>query len=289
MRLLYYFILLPISRLPESFQYGLAKFLKWILKDVVKYRRSLIEKNLSICFPSASEEVRTGYLNDFYANLSHIVIESISAFSLSNEVAESRLKVMNPEVLDKLFDMGKDVIITGGHYTNWETATLSASQVKHDVYALYKPLKNVFMEGKVQGSRSKFGVHMISIKDFKVYMIEAHETPRAFIFGIDQSPRKNSAEWITFLGRDTLVFTGPERLSKEFNMAVVSGNIRRAGRGKYELFYELLVENPQETEPMQITEVTMEAVEKQIIAYPGDWLWSHNRWKHHKEEMTDAQ
>jgi Kdo2-lipid IVA lauroyltransferase/acyltransferase len=279
MRLLYYFILLPISRLPESFQYGLAKLLNWILKDVVRYRRPLIEKNLALCFPSANEEVRIGYLNDFYAN----------AFSLPKKSAESRMTVMNPEVLNRLFDLGKDVIITGGHYTNWETATLTARQLKHEVYALYKPLKNVFIDGQVQGSRSKFGVHMISIKDFRSYMSEPHDRPRAFIFGIDQSPRKNSAEWITFLGRDTLVFTGPERISKEFNMAVVSGQIRRSGRGKYELFYEVLFENPLETRQMQITEVTMKEVEKQILEYPGDWLWSHNRWKHHKSEGTHAQ
>ena len=288
MRLVYYFILLPISYLPRTWQYRLARFIKVILRDVIRYRRRLIQTNLALCFPEVSDSARKQYLNDFYANLSQIIIESISAFSLTEKQASERLRVVNPDILDRFFKEGRDVIITGGHFANWEAATLSANQIKHDLYALYKPLKNTFMEKKVKDSRSKFGIHMISIKDFRRYMEEPHTKPRAFLFGIDQSPRKSSGEWVTFLGRESMVFTGPERLSKEYDMAIVSGRLRRIARGKYEITYEVLFEKPHETKEMEITIATMKDVESLIHERPGDWLWSHNRWKHSKSSAQDV-
>lgn len=282
MILLYYLVLLPISILPSSLQYGLARVLKFILKTLVGYRRKLIRSNLELCFPEMEEEKRKKVLDAFYWNLSQVILESISAFSLTEKEAALRCHVKNPEVLNELFTQNRDVIITGGHYANWEAITLTANQVNHDLYALYKPLKNAFMDEKVTVSRSKFGVKMISIKDYRQHIEEYHETPRAFIFGIDQSPRKDSGEWIRFLNRDTMVFTGPERLAKKYNMAVVTGRLVRVGRGQYEIEYELLFDRPNDTEPLEITKRTMEDVQIMIVNKPSDWLWSHNRWKHSK-------
>ena len=286
MAVLYYLILRPISMLPLSLQYGLGRFIKFILMRVVGYRKKLIQTNLELCFPSLGETERNEVVDAFYWNLSQIIIESISAFSLNDEEASSRCIVKNPEVLDSLFEQNRDVIITGGHYANWEAITLTASQIKHDLYALYKPLKNKFMDEKVTASRCKFGVKMISINDYRQHMEEAHERPRAFIFGIDQSPRKDSGEWITFLGRDTMVFTGPERLAKQYNMAVVAGRLVRTYRGRYEITYELLFDQPEKTAPMEITNRTMADVEQLVREKPSDWLWSHNRWKHNKNQAV---
>jgi KDO2-lipid IV(A) lauroyltransferase len=286
MAILYYLILLPLSFLPLPLQFGLGRLIKFILKNVVGYRKKMIRKNLELCFPSLSDSQRDEVMDAFYWNLSQIIVESISAFSLSEKEAASRCRVKNPEVLDSLFEQNRDVIITGGHYANWEAITLTASQIKHDLYALYKPLKNEFMDEKVTASRCKFGVKMISIKDFRPHMEEPHKKPRAFIFGIDQSPRRDSGEWMTFLGRDTMVFTGPERLAKQYDMAVVAGRLERTVQGRYEIYYELLFDQPNRTASMEITKRTMEDVEQLIRKKPSDWLWSHNRWKHKKNHIA---
>jgi len=255
---------------------------------VFRYRRGLIQKNMAICFPEKRAQELKKYESDFYNNLSMIILESIAAFSLSKKTAQERMAVLNPEVINHFFDQGKDVIITGGHYANWESATLSANLIKHDLYALYKPMKNKFMESKVKTSRCKFGVKMISVKEYRKYLEEEHKTPRAFLFGIDQSPRKSSGEWIDFLGRDTMVFTGPERLSKEYDLPVISGILKRKSKGQYTIEYKLLFEHPRETSDMEITKVTMKEVEDLVQENPGDWLWSHNRWKHTKSDDADA-
>ena len=50
--------------------------------------------------------------------------------------------------------------------------------------------------------------------------------------------------------------------------------------------YEILEENPRETEETEITEMCIRRVEEQILAKPHNWLWTHRRWKHKRQDST---
>lgn len=284
MKLFYYLILRPLSILPEGIRKPLSSLTAFILYRVVGYRRKMIEKNLALCFPEKDQAWVQRTTKYFYQNLGDVITESIQAFSISRQAAIRRIHAVNPQVLTDLHEEGKSVILTGGHYVNWEAMTLLGDRIEHEVYALYKPLKNVFMNNKVQSSRGKFGTTMISIKDYRRYFTELEERPKLFIFGIDQSPRKGKGIWMNFLNRETLVFTGPERLAKEFDLAIVMGRMSRTGKGRYELKYELLTKDPRSTAEKEITIATTRDVEEQVIENPSGWLWSHNRWKHERED-----
>lgn len=284
MELLYYLILKPISLLPRRILYIISDVLAYFLHKVFKYRRSLIEKNLAISFPDKNSIWIQETTKTFYRNIADVIVESIQAFSMSTAQGDVRINVINPEVLQKCFDKGRSVIITGGHYVSWESTTFIADQIPHSLFALYKPLKNKFMEKKIKSSREATGTNMIPISEFRPYFEEKGVKPRAFIFGIDQSPRKNRGIWMNFLNRESLVFTGPERLSKEFDVDIVAGRVERLGRGRYEVRFELLFDNPRSTDDNEITITTNRDLERQILRNPANWLWSHNRWKHSRDD-----
>ncbi len=284
MRFLYYLVLKPLSLLPRGVLYLISDFLSFLLYRVFQYRRVLVEKNLAISFPDKGQDWIEVQTRMFYRNLADVIVESIQAFSMGPKQGQYRITVANPEVLQASFDKGRSVIITGGHYVSWESLTFVADRIPHDFYALYKPLKNKFMDGKVKKSREGVGTHMIPITKFRPYFEEKDAKPRAFAFGIDQSPRKHKGIWIDFLNRDTLVFTGPERLSKEFDTDIVAGRIERVSRGRYELQLKLLFDNPRASLENEITIATNKDLEKQILQIPSNWLWSHNRWKHSRSD-----
>jgi len=283
MKTFYYLILIPLSLLPDLLRYVLSDVLAFILKNVVGYRRKMIEKNLCISFPEKDEAWRKSIIKEFYSNLGDVIVEAIHAFTIEEAGTKTRITTTNPEVLDQLYEQGRSVILTGGHFVNWEAITQMGYRSKHDFYALYKPLKNSFMDEKVRKSRERWSTNMISIKDYRRYFTDLTERPKLFIFGIDQSPRKGKGIWMNFLNRETSVFTGPERLSKEFDLAVVVGRMKRTSRGSYSITYKLLSDDPQSTEENEITLASNRDLEEQIIQRPGHWLWSHNRWKHKRE------
>jgi KDO2-lipid IV(A) lauroyltransferase len=103
----------------------------------------------------------------------------------------------------------------------------------------------------------------------------------ATIFAIDQSPSNaNNCHWMTFLNQDTGVLFGTEKFAKEYDQPVLYGRINKEKRGYYSSDFFETVDHPKETQTGELTEMVTRFLEKDIIATPQYWLWSHKRWKH---------
>jgi len=44
--------------------------------------------------------------------------------------------------------------------------------------------------------------------------------------------------------------------------------------------------NPTKTQEGEITQQHFALLEKNILNKPGDWLWSHRRWKHKRKVVS---
>jgi KDO2-lipid IV(A) lauroyltransferase len=99
-------------------------------------------------------------------------------------------------------------------------------------------------------------------------------------FIADQTPAPEGAYWTTFLNQDTPVFRGSELIARKINYPVVYATVKRVKRGYYEMFVDLLSEVPKSTSDGEISELHTRRLERDIIAQPEVWLWSHRRWKH---------
>jgi KDO2-lipid IV(A) lauroyltransferase len=113
-------------------------------------------------------------------------------------------------------------------------------------------------------------------------MMKNRKEVTATAFIADQSPFPENAYWTHFLHQDTPFFTGTERISAKLNFPVVYLFIRKIKRGVYEIDAEMLFENPTSTMSGEITAAYAQRLEKDILTQPETWLWSHNRWKHHR-------
>jgi KDO2-lipid IV(A) lauroyltransferase len=103
---------------------------------------------------------------------------------------------------------------------------------------------------------------------------------RVIIFGIDQFPGSHrNCYWANFLNQDTAMIFGAEKYAKEYNYPVLSGRINKVKRGHYTFEFTDAIETPLTTSYGEITEKINHLLEKDIIALPQFWLWSHKRWK----------
>lgn len=284
--ILYYIFLLPLSYLPFGVLYAISNVLKFILFDVIGYRKKVIEQNIKNSFPELSEKEQTIIAKKFQAHFCDLLIESIKIFSISKKNAFERLHYKNPEVVNHFFDKGKNVVMVGGHYNNWELyAVALKNHLKHKVFAIYKPLSNNFFDKKMRETRSKHGLNLISMKLTKKYFQEIEDIPRAIIFASDQSPSNpKKAYWTTFLNQETGIQFGVEKYAKEFNWPVIYGELTKIKRGYYEVEYHIISENPNELAYGKITELHTQLLERSIKKAPEYWLWSHKRWKHKRPE-----
>jgi KDO2-lipid IV(A) lauroyltransferase len=282
--ILFYLIILPISKLPYFLLYKVSDFFFLVMYHLVGYRKKVVLDNLRKCFPDKSEREIKEISKAFYRHFCDLVVESLKNFSISSEEAQARMISVNPEVLNAYAERGQSVIIVGGHYANWELWAVAAPpKLKHQVVAIYKQLSNAFFDKKMRSSRGKFGLHLVSTKAFSDYFKEHVNDCTATVFAIDQSPSNpNKSIWIKFLGRDTATLFGAEKYATEYNRPVVYGKVRKVKRGYYTISYETVFENPSATQKGEITQTVHDILEQEIHLQPEFWLWSHKRWKHQK-------
>ncbi|KAA3649999.1 MAG: lauroyl acyltransferase [Bacteroidetes bacterium] len=285
-KILYYFILIPISKLPFFFIYLLSDFLYLVIYKLVGYRKAVVRQNIKNSFPEKSESEIKAIESKFYRHLCDLVVESIKAFTISKEEAQKRMVDRNIELVNQYKKKGKHVVLAGGHYGNWELFAITIGEaLDYKSIALFTPLKNKFMNDKITSSRSKYGLEMLPIKSIKEKLYHLDGELYTIIFGADQSPRKGQrAYWMTFLNQETGVQFGTEKFAVEFDAVVVFANIYKIKRGYYEVAYEVICENAKETEYGFISQEHTKRLEKVIQAQPEYWLWSHKRWKHKRPE-----
>ena len=281
-KIIYYLVIIPISRMPFFMLYGLSDFLFFVLYRVVKYRAKVVVKNIENSFPEKSQKEHQQIMADFYRHFCDLIVESIKGFTISDDKISKRIVFSNNEVLKPYFDQGKDIIMVGGHYNNWEYLAVGIGLSFDFVpVGIYKPLSDKFFDEKMRNSREKYGLKLTPMKETKETFARDYGKPKAMIFGADQSPSNvERCHWTTFLNQDTPVFFGPEKFAKEYDLPVFFSTIHKLRRGHYEVVHQLITDKPNSTEVSEITEAHVRLLESDIMAVPQFWLWTHKRWKH---------
>jgi len=283
--LLFYGVITPISWLPPFVLYRVSDVLFVVFYHAIGYRKRVVYDNIRKSFPEKSEGEIRRIMRGFYRHFCDLLVESLMIFNISSERATQRMRFRNPELLQKHFDEGRHVIIAGGHYNNWELFAVAVDQaLQHQVYALYKPLNNLFFDEKMRSSRGQFGLRMVSIKKVKELFDSLEQSnPAAVVFATDQSPSNpQRAYWTSFLGRDTALLFGTEKFANDYDCPVYFCTLHKIKRGYYEGEFKLVADKPKELPYGKLTEMHTALLEADIREKPEYWLWSHRRWKHQR-------
>lgn len=285
-RILYYLLVKPLSLLPLPVLYRLSDLLYVVLYYIAGFRKKVAWTNLRNSFPGTSPAELKSIMRRYYRHMCDMIAESIRMFSMSKEEAILRCPLVNPEVLQAHYDAGKSVILVAGHYNNWELAAMAFDvQAPHTTVGVYTPLTDPFFEKKVQESRGKYGMVLLPKQQTATFFEEQKEALNLYLMGADQSPTyAKKVYWMTFLGQETAVAFGTEKYAKQYDYPVVFGHIRKLRRGYYEMWFENVETEPLKAPYGSITEAHTRVLEKDILAAPEYWLWTHKRWKRKRKE-----
>jgi len=198
-----------------------------------------------------------------------------------------RFKFVNTDEVEKHLANGKSVLLTGGHYANWEWGNLAINlYFNNTALVIYKPLGNRYIGDLINKMRSRFGTIMVPMKLTLRKIAEHKNSLYLAIFVSDQTPTKHESQYFTtFLNQPTSVFLGIEKIAKTTGNPVVFCNVDKVKRGYYEATFVTLFENPKQTSEHEITEAHTKMLEGYIKAKPELWLWSHKRWKFKPEDI----
>jgi KDO2-lipid IV(A) lauroyltransferase len=280
-RIAYYLFVYPLSKLPLSILYLFSSFFAFLLIYIFPYRKKVILKNIENSFPNLTAREHQNIANKFYRHFADLLVEGIKNLTISKEELTKRLIVKNPELMQQLFDQGKNVILVSGHYNNWEWLISSQNFLfPHQAFGIGMPMTSKFWDQKVNNQRQRFGMKVVHAKNYKTAFESYKEKPFAILNLSDQAPPDaEKSYWTTFLNQPTPVLFGTEFMANEYDFSVVFFIVRKRKRGYYELELKLITDNPIELNYGEITEFHTKLLEKEIIQHPEFWLWSHKRWK----------
>jgi Kdo2-lipid IVA lauroyltransferase/acyltransferase len=269
--------------IPFPLLYGLSNLTRFIVYKLIGYRKEIVKKNLEGSFPGISTFELERLTRLFYKNLADIFMEGIKSFAMMKYQIKRRHRIINPELLEELYQADRSVIGVTGHYANWEWGSLSPGlQTKYKVVAFYKPMSNKYSNKFVLWNRSRFGTTLAPIKETSVTFEKFKGTKTIFLMAADQSVSeeyRDKAHWIQFLNRDTPFLHGMEKHARKNNLPVIYADIQRVKRGYYTIELSVLTLNPLECIEGELTEMYARKLESIILKKPEDWLWSHRRWK----------
>lgn len=274
--------------LPMRALYVLSDILYIIIYRIAGYRLKVVRRNMKASFPDKTEVELRKLERDFYHHFADYIVETIKLAHISLEEVQRRAHILNPELVDQLMDKGHTCfVLLLGHFGNWEWFTASTSFFENaQMHQIYRPLNNKAFDRLFIYLRTRFGAYSIKKNDTirDIVHLKQDKTRSVAVFLADQTPSKaNLHYWTQFLGQDTAILTGPERIARKLNLPVIYMDVRRVKRGYYTVETKLIAENPKEMPELWITEQYARLMEQTILRNPSYWLWTHKRWKYQRK------
>jgi KDO2-lipid IV(A) lauroyltransferase len=268
--------------------YKFSDFLCFVIYKVGRYRRGTVRENLRRALPEMGDEERRKVEREFYRHFADYITETVKLAGITQQELLQHARLVNPEMVIPLLKQDRNcVVLLMGHYVNWEwfTGFQSQFQSKVQVYQIYRTLSNQCFDKLFVFLRTRFGAKGIkknyTVRD--IIKIIQQKNNSLIVFIADQSPSKNNLNLrMNFLHQDSAVIDGPEKIARKFNLPVVFADVTKTARGKYNVEFQLITDQPNQYPYGWITQQYVNKMENCINRNPAYWLWTHKRWKYTK-------
>lgn len=263
----------------------------FLVYHLARYRRKVVRQNLLRSFPDKSAADIKRIERKFYQNLCDLFVEAPKMLRMGPDGYQSRITYTNPDLPKRLDEAHKNVFYAIPHSGNWEWfGKMIPMFTNHNGLAVYKRVKNTVFERLMLYMRTKdCQLEMVESNSVLRRLVQLRDQHNGVLMMADQTPHGLETDyWTEFLHQDTCWFTGIERIAKKLDYAIVFVSMKRQGRGRYVVTFELVTDEPKALAEDEIMEKYVRCVERFIEANPDNWLWSHRRWKHQRPQAKEA-
>ena len=270
-----------VGRLPLWLLYAVTASLMFVLFRLLRMRVGVVRANIAACFPQLSAPECGRLVAAHYYQAAQMVAEVFKSAGMTPEQFSARVQLKNLGLAKQLLAQGRPVLLVAAHQANWEWVLHAlALHLGYPLDVGYKPIKSPWAEKMMYAIRTRFGAHLVPAKDLLGDLLQRRHIVRGIAMLADQEPLSSEHKhWLTFLGRETAFYMGPEQMAKATRYAALFVALRRRGRGRYEIEFMPLAGSGETLAPGEFTVRYARLVEQEILAAPQDWTWGHRRWK----------
>ena len=241
--------------------------------------KQIIKSNIRRAIPKINLSELDIIKKDMWNNYGRTLSEYMFLKNFRSNKLESYIHLEGREVLEKIKDEKTPVIFVSGHFSNFELMAMQIEKFGVNLAAIYRPLNNIFLNVLMERIRKKY----ICKNQIKKGTGGVRQLLKLFKEGysialmIDQ--RVSEGIRSKFFNEDAFTTTIPAQFIKKFKCKVVPIYIARFNNINFHIKIDAPIEFSKETSTKKITRDLNIWLEKMILKDPGNWIWSHNRWK----------
>ena len=173
----------------------------------------------------------------------------------------------------------KNVIFVSGHFANFELMSMELTKKNIKLAIIYRPLNNFFLNPLMEYLRKKYicknqikkGIS--GVREVIEYIKKEH----SIALMIDQ--RVSEGDKINLFNKLSLTSTLPAQLAIKFNLKIVPVFLKRSADNKFYIQFQKEIDPQDFKNKIELTGKLNKVLEKMIEKNPGQWIWTHNRWK----------
>jgi len=239
--------------------------------------------NIKRAFPTLDTLNEQKYLEEMWCNIGRTFSEYVYLKNFREDSGHIILEGM--EILDQIKSTKKPTVFISGHFANFELMAMELDRNNLNIAAIYRPLNNIFLNPLMEFWRKKYICNFQIPKKIpgkegngtKALLKAVHNKNNIAVM-VDQAITQGTK--INFFNEPAFTTSIPSQLALKYNYQIVPISIKRLD--KY--YFKMKILNPIPIDPNNDNEQTIgvkinQEMEKIILANPGQWIWTHNRWK----------
>lgn len=278
-----------LGKLPLGFHYAMGKVVYGLLR-LIKYRYDVILTNISRSFPELNYDDIPRIVKGFYKHFSDILAETIFFGGCDVERLEKSgiICFTGKDIVSASLKEGRSVMVLSSHLGNWELIggiidiDPDPLITKENVKVIYKKLHNEAMNDAMYLNRqAPFNWTYegeLETNEVVRYILTHKGETNVYVMITDQFPYQKG-DPIRFMNQNAWTMTAAAQLARRLGMDIVNLNCLKLSKGKYEFRFTPCAKHDEDIEPIEVMRRYYDNLEKDIIAYPETYLWSHKRWR----------
>tara|TARA_B100000795_G_scaffold216191_1_gene170070 strand:- start:166 stop:1026 length:861 start_codon:yes stop_codon:yes gene_type:complete len=241
--------------------------------------KETIETNIKKAIPEVNLQKINNIKKSMWNNYGRTLSEYMFLKDFRNNNFNSNINIEGKEILEQIKKEKNPVIFVSGHFSNFELMAMQIDKSGINLATIYRPLNNFLLNVLMEKIRKKY----ICKKQIKKGISGIRELLKLYKKGysialmIDQ--RVSEGIKSKFFGEDAFTTTIPAQFVKKFNCKIVPIYIERLNNINFDIKIKKPIEFSKDASTEEITRDLNIWLEKMILKNPGEWIWSHNRWK----------
>lgn len=289
---IFLFLVFILRKSPKTLRRG---FFKLIANSAYLFASStnrIIKANVDLVFDGKVKEEELKQIQKYsYFNMVLWVQSLIENLDVSDEELKTTVKIENEEILTKLKEEKKPIILISAHYGNMEMLSCYLNKFVTPIHQVARQSNFEEMDEFIVKAREKSGAKIIFRSGAVKKLVKALMKKEVVSLIIDQNINSKDGTEVEFLGKRAYQTSTSALLARKFNAYVVPVAIFNEENYNYTIkIYnpiEPIKTDDEEKDLKAASQLHANAISDIILSDKKQWFWPHKRFKSHYREIYE--